>query len=222
MRDTIESGEEMYFADKEIHFGNALSVEGKAVYKNCRIFCNETESSGGIEIEERGELEFIDCELICCGVVPDKRNCVFHFVESDNGSLTMKNCKVQNFLNFATGCFQQLEVSDSEFNDCAGGLFDADTDERGTITNCKFNCSKLPDFISEYYEEGSSRSERTLIEGWFDLSTCTFDFAKDIGLTALSLEDISDVKDCTFVNDDAVPAELCSGLTTCIQCRFDV
>ena len=67
MRNTIESGEEMYFADKEIHFDNGLSIEGKAVYENCRIYCNETKSSGGIEIEEDGELEFINCELICCG-----------------------------------------------------------------------------------------------------------------------------------------------------------
>ena len=32
MRNTIESDEEMYFADKEIHFDNGLSIEGKAVY----------------------------------------------------------------------------------------------------------------------------------------------------------------------------------------------
>lgn len=220
MRNIIESGEEMYFADKEIHFDNGLSIEGKAVYENCRIYCNETQSSGGIEIEKDGELEFINCELICCGRVPDKRSYIFYFVKSDNGSMTMKNCKIHNFFHFATGCFQQLEVSDSEFNDCAGGLFDTDTDEKGTISNCKFNCRKLPDFVGEYYEEGSSRSERTLIKGLFDLSACTFDLAKDIGLTALDLENISDVKDCTFVNDAAVPAGLCSGATTCIQCQF--
>lgn len=222
MRNTIESGEEMYFADKEIHFDNDLSIEGKVVYENCRIFCNETESSGGIGIEENGELELINCDLICCGKVPDKNNCIFCFVKSDNGSLTMRNCKIQNFLHFAAGCFQQLEISDSDFNDCAGGLFDADTDEKGTITNCKFNCRKLPEFISEYYEEGSSKYERTLIKGWFDISSCTFDFAKDIGLTALDLEDTSDVTDCTFVNDVAVPAALCSGLTNCTQCKFDI
>lgn len=224
MKNTIESGEEMYCADKEIHFDNGLSVEGKAVYENCHIFCNETDSSGGIEIEENGELEFINCELICCGKVSVKNNRVFCFVKIDNGSLTIKNCKIQNFLNFAAGCFQHLEVSDSEFNDCAGGLFDADTDEKGTITNCKFICRMLPDFIDKYYENEASRIfnryERTLIRGWFDISACTFDFAKDISLTALDLEDISDVKDCTFVNDVAVPAELCSGLTTCIQCQF--
>lgn len=226
MKNTIESGEEMYFADKEIHFDNGLSIEGKAVYENCRIYCNEAESSGGIEIEEDGELEFINCELICCGRVPDKKNYVFYFAKSDNGSLTMRNCKIQNFFHFATGCFQKLEVSYSEFNDCAGGLFDADTDEKGTITNCKFNCRKLPDFVGEYYEEEATgifdRYERALIKGWLDISACTFDFAKDIGLTALELEDISDVTDCTFVNDIAVPAALCSGLTTCTQCKFDI
>lgn len=157
MRNTIESGEEMYFADKEIHFDNGLSVEGKAVYENCHIFCNETDSSGSIEIEEGGELEFINCELICCGKVSNKNNRVFCFVKSDNGSLTIKNCKIQNFLNFAAGCFQHLEVSDSEFNDCAGGLFDADTDEKGTITNSKFICRMLPDFIDKYYENEASR-----------------------------------------------------------------
>lgn len=41
MRNTIEAGEEMLYSDKEIHFDESLTIEGRAVFENCKIYCCE-------------------------------------------------------------------------------------------------------------------------------------------------------------------------------------
>ena len=68
MRNTIEAGEEMLYSDKEIHFDESLTIEGRAVFENCKIYCCENGNGSSMEIKEDGKLEFINCEIIFCDV----------------------------------------------------------------------------------------------------------------------------------------------------------
>ena len=227
MRNTIEADEEMLYSDKEIHFDESLTIEGRAVFENCKIYCCENGNGSSMEIEEDGELEFINCEIIFCGVgVSKRKNYEFCFITSDNGSMKIKDCKLYNLYHFADGSYQELEVTNSEFTNCMSEIFETDTDYDGTISNCRFISREVPEFIKNHddeadeYEEVKFYFNNALIMGYFNISDCTFEFGVDMGLYALELEDISSVSNCTFVNDERVPAELLQDYTTCIHCKF--
>lgn len=135
MRNTIEAGEEMLYSDKEIHFDESLTIEGRAVFENCKIYCCENGNGSSMEIEEDGELEFINCEIIFCGIgVSKRKNYEFCFISSNNGSMKIKDCKLYNLYHFADGSYQELEVTNSEFTNCMSEIFDTDTDYDGTIS----------------------------------------------------------------------------------------
>lgn len=233
MKNTIESGEEMLYSDKEIHFTESLAVEGRAIFENCKIYCCENGNSSNIEIEEDGEVQFNNCEIIFCGVgAAKKKNYEFWFINSDNGSMTIKDCKLYNLHNFSMGSYKDLEVTGSEFINCMSGIFDADTDNQGIIKDCRFLSRKLPDFVKDEDEEAEEEEEAypdkkvvgkrldPLIEGYFEISDCTFEFGTNIALYALDIDDISSVSNCTFINDESVPVERLEDYTTCIHCKF--
>ncbi len=125
--------------------------------------------------------------------------------------------------NFADGSYQELEVTNSEFTNCMSEIFDTDTDYDGTISNCHFISREVPEFIKNYDNENKKIKfyfNNSLIMGFFNIADCTFEFGADMGLYALELEEISSVSNCTFVNDERVPAELLQDYTTCIHCKF--
>ena len=233
MRNTIEADEEMLYSDKEIHFDESLTIEGRAVFENCKIYCWENGNESSMEIEEDGELEFINCEIIFCGVgVSKRKNYEFCFITSDNGSMKIKDCKLYNLYHFADGSYQELEVTNSEFTNCMTEVFDTDTDYDGTISECRFISRNDNDDKEEActnkkvavkkaaVKKAAGKGMYPLIRGYFDISDCTFEFGVDMDLYALELEDISSVSNCTFVNDERVPAELLQDYTTCIHCKF--
>lgn len=233
MRNTIEADEEMLYSDKEIHFDESLTIEGRAVFENCKIYCWENGNESSMEIEEDGELEFINCEIIFCDVGASKRkNYGFCFITSDNGSMKINDCKLYNLYHFAEGSYQELEVTNSEFTNCMAEIFDTDTDYDGTISECRFISRNDNDDEEEACTNKKAAVKKTvvkkaagkiidpLIRGYFNISDCTFEFGANTDLYALELEDISSVSNCTFVNDEQVPAELLQDYTTCIHCKI--
>lgn len=104
MRNTIEAGEEMLYSDKEIHFDESLTIEGRAVFENCKIYCCENGNGSSMEIEEDGELEFINCEIIFCGIGVSKRKnyefCLRSFSSSlESTFFIMFSAFSKNFVN---------------------------------------------------------------------------------------------------------------------------
>ena len=251
MRNTIEADEEMLYSDKEIHFDESLTIEGRAVFENCKIYCCENGNGSNIEIEEDGEVQFINCEITFCGIgVSKKKNHEFWFINSDNGSMTIKDCKLYYLHNFATGSFNELEVSGSEFINCMSGIFSTDTDNLGIVKDCRFLSRKLPDFLKaededededvdendedEYEDEDEDEDEEIysnkallkkvsgpLIEGYYEISDCTFEFGTKVNIYALEIDNTSSASNCTFINDESVPVERLEDYTTCIHCRFN-
>ncbi len=251
MRNTVESGEEMRFENEEIHFKNALTIEGSAIYENCKIFCYEDGSTAAIELAEDGELTFRECEITFCGANGDDE----YFISIDDGSLKMEHCKLYNLYRFVQGNYSELYVSDCEFLNSVQYVFATDTDETAQIENCRFLSREMPDFVGEkenIEQEASnpfSSARRfglftggvcgviagaalrhtsdysPLLEGAFEMDDCTFEFDADMKRYAIEyLSDVScTVSDCTFVNDRAVPAHYLDGNDiTCMHCGFEV
>ena len=223
MRTTIETGEEQVFRDREIHFGDSIYANGRLIYENCRIFCCENGSGAGITLGEDGEAEFRNCELICCGTADSAQGTrLYFFVNGDNGTLKLTDCRIRDFRHLAGGIFGDLEITGCEFTDCSCRLLDTDTDCKGSITDCRFSCTKLPGFVREFLDGGANYlGETTLIKGWFDIEGSSFDMADDLGLHCFDLDDASSITDCEFRNICDLPAALCNGPVTCYRCQLD-
>lgn len=221
---TVEEGCEQKYINEEIHFQDALIVEGKAIFENCRIFCNEAENSKNIMINSSGKLIFNNCQIICCGINES------FFVESNIGSLEIYECHILNFYNFVGGTFHKLEVNNCEFNDCVGNIIDA-TFGRGIlfavafmaslskfkIYNCRFICKNVP----QYLKNQEISIEKPLLKGSFEITRSSFEVGY-FPLKLFKLRENSELKKCKFVNVNDVPADLCYGMTTCIDCQFEI
>ena len=229
MRNIVESGEEMRFENEEIHFKKSLTIEGSVVYENCKIFCYEDGCEASIELEGEGELTFRGCEVVFCGAKEDDE----YFINSD-GSLEMEDCKVLNANYFATGSESaKLDVSGCEFLNGVQNLFVSEnSDDESHISDCKFLSTAIPDFIDmspvEIFGKSIAKSFSPLLfdsdgDGVLAIANCTFEFDADMNryATCCGSED-SSVADCTFVNDNGVPAARLSGYTTCLHCKFEV
>ena len=60
-------------------------------------------------------------------------------------------------------------------------------------------------------------------DGVLAIANCTFEFDADMNRYATCCEsEDSDIADCTFVNDNGVPAARLSGYTTCLHCQFSL
>lgn len=110
-------------------------------------------------------------------------------------------------------------------------IFDTDTDYDGTISECRFisrndnddeeeACTNKKQLLKTVVKKAAGKIIDPLIRGYFNISDCTFEFGANTDLYALELEDISSVSNCTFVNDEQVPAELLQDYTTCIHCKI--
>jgi len=221
---TIEKGSEKRYINEEIHFQDALVIEGKVIFENCRIFCNEADNSNNIMINSSGELVFNNCQIICCGF-----NKSF-FVESDIGSLEINECRILCFYNFVGGTFSKMEANNCEFKDCAGNLINT-AFGRGIlfavsfmaslskfrIFNCRFICKKVP----QYIKDQEINMEEPLLKGCFEITRSSFEVGC-FPLKLFKLRENSELKNCKFVNVNDVPADLCYGMTTCIDCQFDI
>lgn len=230
MRNIVESGEEMRFENEEIHFKTSLTIEGSVVYENCKIFCYEDGCEASIELEGYGKLTFRGCEIVFCGAKGDNE----YFIDSDddniNWTLEMEDCKVLNANYFAKSShFSELNVGGCEFLNGVQYLFVTKSrHENGShIFDCKFLSTALPDFIDM---DDNTRFGPLLddSDGFFSgiglltVTNCTFEFDADMNRRgARCYSPDSSIEDCTFVNDNGVPAARLSGYTTCLHCKFD-
>ena len=229
MRNIVESGEEMRFENEEIHFKTSLTIEGSVVYENCKIFCYEDGCEASIELEGEGELTFRGCEIVFCGAKGDNE----YFIDNVDGTLEMEDCKVRNANYFATGSESaKLDVSGCEFLNGVQNLFVSEnSDDESHISDCKFLSTAIPDFIDMspvgILGKFIAKSFSPLLfdsdgDGVLAIANCTFEFDADMNRYATCCEsEDSDIADCTFVNDNGVPAARLSGYTTCLHCKFD-
>lgn len=224
MRNIVESGEEMRFENEEIHFKTSLTIEGSVVYENCKIFCYEDGCEASIELEEDGQLTFRGCEVVFCGAKCDNE----YFIDNDDGTLEMEDCKVLNANYFAKGSESaKLDVSGCEFLNGVQNLFVSENaNDESHISDCKFLSTALPDFIDM---DDNTRFGPLLDDsnGFFSgngvltVTNCTFEFDADMNRRgARCCSPDSSIADCTFVNDNCVPAARLSGYTTCLHCQF--
>lgn len=258
---TIEKGSEQRYINEEIHFQDALIVEGKAIFENCRIFCNEVINGNNITVKNNGILQFNNCQITSCGInkpeheyacacaisrfqqkkcqeinsfssqMVDIYNQCF-FIMGMGGSLIVDECIIKNFYHFAGGIFHTVETNDCEYKNCLGGLFDIGLSSNPMalnqfmynhksllfkITNCRFLCKQAPSYFSKQEEEGLG----ILLQGNFTISNTSFELGM-LPLKLFNLDGNSELKNCKFINVNDVPADLCYGMTTCIDCQFEI